>query len=310
MSAVATVTDVDFTVDGTRCAAWRYAGEGAAFDGPAGRPCVVMGHGIGLTRDSGIDEIAARFAAAGLDVLLFDYRYLGASDGQPRGLVWPRRQVADYRGAVARARSLDGVDGDRIVVWGFSLAGGHVFEVAAADDRIAAVIALAPGADGLATALATSRAQGATTGLRLTVTGLADAAATLRDGRGPVYVPLAAEPGAPAALNIPGALAGYERIAGPTWRNEIPARCLLSIPAYRPIRRAASVSCPVLVLVADDDRVVPPASQMDAGQRARAEIRHYPCDHFDLSPGTEWCERAVEHQIAFLARALPSASAA
>src|SRR6185312_4149877 len=103
---------------------------------------------------------------AGLDVLLFDYRYLGASEGKPRGLVWPRQQVADYVAAVERARGLDGVDPDRIVLWGVSLSGGHVFEVAAADHRIAAVIALTPGSDGLATTLALNRSQGPLPGLR------------------------------------------------------------------------------------------------------------------------------------------------
>jgi fermentation-respiration switch protein FrsA (DUF1100 family) len=302
-------TDADFEVDGTRCAAWHYAGIGDAFASPHGRPCVVMAHGIGGTRDSGLEEFALRFAGAGLDVLLFDYRYLGDSDGAPRGLVWPRRQVADYAAAVAGARSLPGVDPARIVVWGVSLSGGHVFEVAAADARISAVLALTPGTDGLATSIALNRAQGPMPGLRLTAAGLRDLLSSARNGARAVYVPLAADPGLTGALTAPGARASYEAIAGPTWRNEIPARCLLAVPAYRPIRRAAGVSCPVLVQVADDDRTVPPASQMAAGERARAEVRHYPCDHFGVHPGGEWFETAVEHEIGFLSRRLAGSPA-
>jgi fermentation-respiration switch protein FrsA (DUF1100 family) len=308
VTATATRADADFAVDGTRCAAWHYAGQGDAMSSEAGRPCVVMAHGIGATRDSGLEEFATRFAAAGLDVILFDYRHLGASDGEPRGLVWPRHQVADYRAAVQRARGLDGVDPERIVLWGVSLSGGHVFEVAGADDRIVAVIALTPGADGLATSMSLSRAQGPMPGLRLTAAGIRDLVASRRSGRRPVYVPLAGEPGSTAAVSAPGAAAAYEAIAGPSWRNQIAARSLLAIPAYRPIRRAAAVSCPVLVQVADEDRTVPPASQMDVGQRSRAEIRHYPCDHFDVHPPGEWFEPAVEHQLAFLNRHLAEAS--
>lgn len=302
MSAVR--ADVDFAVDGIRCAAWRYTGDGDVFASPAGCPCVVMAHGIGGTRDSGLEQFAARFAAAGLDALVFDYRYLGASDGEPRGLVWPRRQVQDYLAATERARRLDGVDPERIVVWGESLSGGHVFEVAAADPRIAAVIALTPASDGLATTLSLNRSQGPLPGLRLTAAGIRDLIAAARNGRRPVYVPVVGDPGTTAALTAPGAREDYESVAGPTWRNEIPARCLLAIPVYRPIRRADSVSCPVLVQVADDDRSAPPASQMEAGQRARAEVRHYPCDHFDVLPGMEWFDPVVEHQIAFLRRRL------
>jgi fermentation-respiration switch protein FrsA (DUF1100 family) len=300
--------DVSFLVDGTRCASWHYTAADGSLEAATGRPCVVMAHGIGGTRDSGLEPFASAFAGAGADVLLFDYRYLGASDGSPRGLVSPRRQIEDYKAAVACARGLPGVDPDRIVAWGVSLSGGHVFEVAAADARIAAVIALTPGSDGLATSVALTRAEGPVPGLRLTVAGLRDIASSLRNGGAPVYVPLAGDPGTTAALSAPGAGAAYEAITGPTWRNEIAARSLLSIPSYRPVRRAGAVSCPVLVQVADEDRTVPPASQMTVGERSRAEVRHYPCDHFDVHAGGEWFPPVVEHQIAFLKRRLADPS--
>jgi fermentation-respiration switch protein FrsA (DUF1100 family) len=302
--------DVAFLVDGTRCAAWHYTAEDRSLEADAGRPCVVMAHGIGGTRDSGLEPFASALGGAGADVLLFDYRYLGASDGSPRGLVSPRRQIEDYKAAVETARTLPGVDVDRIVLWGVSLSGGHVFEVAAADDRIAAVIALTPGSDGLATSLALMRAEGPVPGLRLTAAGLRDIAASVRRGRAPVYIPLAGDPGTTAAVSAPGAAAAYEAIAGPTWRTEIPARSLLSIPAYRPVRKAAAIACPVLVQVADDDRTVPAASQMAVGERSRAEIRHYPCDHFDVHAGGEWFAAVLEHQIGFLKRRLATPTGA
>jgi hypothetical protein len=36
----------------------------------------------------------------------------------------------------------------------------------------------------------------------------------------------------------------------------------------------------------------------------RAQVRHYPCDRFDVWPGKEWHEPAVAHQVAFLRRVL------
>jgi cation diffusion facilitator CzcD-associated flavoprotein CzcO len=72
--------------------------------------------------------------------------------------------------------------------------------------------------------------------------------------------------------------------------------------AYRSLH--IDTSKDLLVQVADEDRGVPPASQMAAGERSRAEVRHYPCDHFDVHPGGEWFEPAVEHQLAFLRRQL------
>ena len=52
-----------------------------------------------------------------------------------------------------RASRLPGVDPDRIVLWGTSWSGGHVVYAAAADPRIAAVIAQYPDLDGSQDAL-------------------------------------------------------------------------------------------------------------------------------------------------------------
>ena len=130
---------VSFPSHGESCAAWHLSGEGDAFAGEGGRPCVVMAHGIGGTKDSGLLPFAEAFAEAGLDVLLFDYRCFGESTGEPRQLASPSRHREDYRAAVEFARGLDGVDPDRIVLWGTSWSGGHVVYVAADDPRIAAI---------------------------------------------------------------------------------------------------------------------------------------------------------------------------
>ena len=44
--------------------------------------------------------------------------------------------------------------------------------------------------------------------------------------------------------------------------------------------------------------------ELSAVNAGRAEVRHYPCDHFDVWPGKEWHEPAVRHQVAFLQRHL------
>src|SRR5271168_2960825 len=110
------MSDVSFDSAGVRCAGVHLSGEAdAAFAGEDGRrPCVVLAHGLGGTVDSGLLPFAERFAAAGLDALAFDYRHFGASDGEPRQLLSPRRQLEDYAAAIAFARSLETVDPERI----------------------------------------------------------------------------------------------------------------------------------------------------------------------------------------------------
>ena len=115
------------------------------------RPCVVMAPGFGGTRDTGgLVAYAQGLAAAGLDVVLFDYRGFGGSSGSPRQLVSAARQRQDYHAAIAAARQLPGVDPDRIVLWGISYSGGHVVRVAAEDGHVAAVVSLTPAMDGVA----------------------------------------------------------------------------------------------------------------------------------------------------------------
>ena len=50
-------------------------------------PIIIMGHGIGSTKDMGLHPFAPRFAKAGFMVLLFDYLHFGLSDGKPRRML-------------------------------------------------------------------------------------------------------------------------------------------------------------------------------------------------------------------------------
>ena len=307
--------DLTFHSAGERCAAWHWSGEGDEFAGEAGRPCVVMAHGFGHTRDSGLEPYAERFAAAGLDVLAFDYRSFGHSTGEPRQLVDWRRHREDYRAAVEFARTRDGVDPGRVALWGSSYAGGHVIPVAADDGRVAAVVSQVPATDGLAAVLEIARYAGPRALLRTTAVGVRDALGALL-GREPVMMPIVGPPGTIAAMTTPDAEPGSRAIAGPTFRNEYCARAVLGAALNRPVTRAAGLPCPILFQVADRDTVAPPRAVMNAAWKAtgRAEVRRYPLGHFDVYTGDGF-ERAVADQLHFLRRHLapaqrPVASAA
>jgi dienelactone hydrolase len=285
--------ETGFESGGSRCAATLY--RPGSTTGPV--PCVVMGPGITLTRGDGIPDYAARLAAAGLAALAFDHRHWGDSEGEPRRHVSIRRQLADWRAAVACARGIAGVDADRIVVWGMSLGGGHALATAAADPRIAAVVALVPFTDGRAQVLASPLA----VTLRLTGRGLAGAVTG-----GAWTVPVAGPPGATAVIGAPEALAGFERLASATgWRNEVNASLPLAIAWYRPRRRAARIAAPTLLQLGEDDRVVPRAPIAATAARAGdADLRCYPIDHFGCFH-PDHLDRIAGDQTAFLHRHLP-----
>jgi pimeloyl-ACP methyl ester carboxylesterase len=296
--------DVRFESAGERCAAWHLTGEGDAFARDGRRPCVVMAHGFGGTRDSGLLPFAQAFAAAGLDAFVFDYRNFGDSTGEPRQLVDWRRHREDYRAAIAHACRLDGVDSDRIVLWGTSYSGGHVVAVAADDARIAAVIAQTPATDGLAALLALAQYAGPVPPLRMTAIGVRDLVGGLL-GREPVRLPLVGPPGTLAAMASPDAEPGFLAVAGPTYENAFCARALLDLVRNRPVTRAAALPCPTLFQIADRDAICPPAAVEKAAWEAtgRAEVRRYPIGHFDIYVG-EGRERSIADQLHFLRRHL------
>lgn len=292
--------DVTFDSGGLRCAAWLYRPEG---EGPGQHPCVVLAHGFGGTREARLWAFAERFRDAGIAALVFDYRHFGASDGEPRQLLSVRKQLADWRSAVAFARSLVGIDSERVGLWGTSFAGGHVVRVAAEDSAIAAVVSQAPFTTGVS-ALA---AAGPKEMLRMTAGGILDGIAALTGGE-PHRIPLVAPPGHGGAMTQPGAYEGYRSLfeEPAQFRNEVCARVLLALPSCNPALSAPKVRCPLLVCVLGGDLVTPAAPARRMAERAPAGecIDYGPeWDHFDIYTG-ELFERAVADQTAFLARRL------
>lgn len=297
-------TDFFFISHGERCAAWHLTAETDALTGQTGRPCVVMAHGFGGTRDSGLLAFAEPFAAAGMDVVVFDYRGFGDSEGEPRQYISVKKQRQDYHAAIDAARNLLGVDRDRIALWGTSYSGGHVIAVAAQDQRIAAVVSTNPATDGPAALTQAVKYAGVGAVARMVADGLVDAAGA-RLGRRPHYVPLVAQPGGHAALTTPGAEEAYTGMAGPTWRNEFAARTALEMAFNRPTVHASQLECPLLVQVGTNDQIAPPDAARRAAKKAGylAHLCEYPIDHFDFYEG-EWHPQVLADQLTFLTRVL------
>ncbi|MET0700547.1 MAG: alpha/beta hydrolase [Mycobacterium sp.] len=298
-----TYTELQFTSAGTICSAWHFVGTDSALTGPAGRPAVVMGHGFGGTKDSGLLPFAEALGVAGLDVLAFDYRGFGASEGEPRQQISIDRQVADYEAAVTAAKRLPGVDPDRIVLWGSSLSGGHVIRVAAGRDDIAAVIAMTPLTDSLATGRQVIAQYDVLTALRSTANGVRSRLAVAR-GKAPIMMPVVSLPGEAGALSLDGAYESYLSMAGPTWRNEIDSTVGLELAMIKTKAYAKALRAKLLVQIADFDRFVPADSVAKTAVHGRGQVHRYPCDHFDVWPGHDWFEKAAADQVAFLTRTL------
>jgi pimeloyl-ACP methyl ester carboxylesterase len=294
---------VSFDSAGVRCAGVHVRGAGEDFlDADGRRPCVVLAHGFAGTVDSGLMPYAEGFAAAGLDALAFDYRHFGLSEGEPRQLLSVAKQLEDYAAAIAFARTLEGIDAERIVLWGSSYSGGHVVAAGVADGRVAAVIAQTPAMDGVLALANVARYAGPGLVAKLTLAGLRDVLGSLR-GRPPAMVAVVGPPGSVGMMTSADAEAGYRAIAGPSWRNKVAARIALGAGSYRPGRQADRLPCPILVQIADRDAVAPVKAAQDAAWLAtgRSEVRTYPIGHFEIYTGEPFA-RALADQVHFLRR--------
>lgn len=307
--------DVSIPSQGDELSAWHLTGEGDAFAGPAGRPCVVMATGMGGTKDSGLLPFAEAFAGAGLDALPFDYRGFGESGGEPRQLAWPPRHREDLAAAIEFAKGLDGVDPNRIVLWGWSWGGSHcLYRATAKPDGIVAMVLVGPDADGLATFQHLAKQGGVKWLVPMNLAITRDLIAKAR-GLPPVTLPIVAAPGAPGVLTTEESEPRYTALAGPTWRNEVTARVGLIELANRGVARAKELKVPVLVQNGEYDSIPPPSSVRKVAWEAKghSEMREYPCGHFDFFLDLK--DRVIEDQLSFLGRHLapdrqPAASTA
>ena len=292
--------DVAFASSGVTCRGWLAFPAAAAGQSV---PLVIMGHGFGATREMRLEAYAERFHAAGMATLIFDYRRLGASDGEPRNLVVPNDEIADWHAALAYARSLPHVDTSRIALWGTSFGGGLVVSVAAQDGDVAAIVSQCPFMDGRAAALGIARDAGLGAALRLSGHALLDVLrATF--GSAPHYMPIVARPGQVGVMTSVDSWDGVMRMAPPRFRNEVSARTALLVPLFRPLRDAAKVKCPALLQICELDTVAPTSATKKAAARMpRAEVLHYPVGHFDVYVGPAF-EQSVNDQLAFLRRHL------
>lgn len=135
--------DVEFLSDGTPIRGWFFRP-----DGPGPYPTVVLAGGWCYVRELVMPHYAAKFADAGVAALVFDYRNLGVSGGEPRQHLDPWMQITDYQNALSYLETRSDVDASRLGAWGISYSGGHVIVLAAIDPRVQVIVSQIPVVDG------------------------------------------------------------------------------------------------------------------------------------------------------------------
>lgn len=250
--------------------------------GDEGRPVVVMAHGFSAVADQ-LFRHAEAFAAAGFNAFVYDHAGFGRSDGYPRQEVDPPRQLRGYRDAVSFVRTLPGLDGSRIALWGSSFSGGHVLQAGALDPRVTCVVSQAPFISG--SALLALRPD-----LAAFEAGLFAEREARSSGAPATMIPVTAPGDGLAALPGDGAHDYFAGTNSPTWKNEVTLSSFEAVRGHEPAWWIEKLSPrPLLMVVAEDDTVTPTAHAEAAFARAGGpkKLVRVPGGHFDvyLGPG-------------------------
>jgi len=260
--------DVAPQINGVSLAGWLYRPAG-----PGPWPAIVMSHGFACVKEQGLDRFAACFAAAGFAVLAYDHRACGASGGSPRGEIDPLAQIADLREMVTWIQMQDGIDPERIGLWGTSYSGGHVLALGAIDRRIGCIVAQVPTISG-GESFRRRVAPDAIAPLRRRFN--ADRAERLRGGE-PERRRVIPEGDQPGLYHSPEAQAFWgvaAALSAGRWDPQVTLRSVELASDYEPAAAIERISpVPLLMVVADQDDVTPTDLALAAYQRAQEPKR-------------------------------------
>jgi fermentation-respiration switch protein FrsA (DUF1100 family) len=286
--------NIEFQSRGLTCRGWLYVPDKLGKGVKA--PLIVMAHGFSGVKEMMLPNFAERFNAEGFIIMVFDFRYLGESDGDPRGHVIPWEQHEDYRSAITWASLQDEVDEEKIGIWGSSYSGGHALYLAAFDRRIKAAVAQVPAISGWRSTMK-NRGREAVHGI------LAMALANRKTQYGKQqanYLPVVAPEGQPALLATPDAYAFFEehnKDLAPNWINRVTVESLEKIMEYSPADAIELISpTPLLIAAAEKDSLIPIEDVREAFSRAGEpkKLLTMPCGHFDVYENQPWHGRVLE----------------
>ncbi|EEQ2017169.1 alpha/beta hydrolase, partial [Escherichia coli] len=210
-------------------------------EGNIKHPLIILCHGFCGIRNVLLPCFANAFTEAGFATITFDYRGFGESDGE-RGRLVPAMQTEDIISVINWAEKQECIDNQRIGLWGTSLGGGHVFSAAAQDQRVKCIVSQLAFADG--DVLVTGEMNESERASFLST--LNKMAEKKKNTGKEMFV------GVTRVLSDDESKVFFEKIKArhPEMDIKIPFLTVMETLQYKPAESAASVQCPVLVVIA------------------------------------------------------------
>ena len=270
--------DISFKVKGLTCHGWFFRPDNVPADKKL--PVIVQCTGFGGVKEFILGPYAELHASRGFCSLAFDYRFTGASEGEPRGQVIPAFQHDDIRCAISCALEQEGVDQNKLILWGCSYGGAHAMFLGAIDHRVKAVVSIVPGVGPRELVDQGQRKMWDSFWRRITSEFLASA----KSAEEPT-IPIVAPKGElclfPQDHCYDWIFTNASR--APNWRNAVTLESRLRAMEYFPAAYIDLISPrPFLMFATENDSLVQPETLKAAFARAKEPKR------FELFPGTHF----------------------
>ena len=292
---------VVFKSQGLNCAGWLFVPENLSKSQKA--PALVMAHGLAAVKEQGLEPFAKQFCEAGFVTLVFDYRYFGDSEGEPRCQHFPLEMAEDYKNAVTWLQMQTEVDPQRIGVWGTSYSGGIAAHVGTFDPRVKAVVSQVP-------SMITPTDRQRMNPEKWTQVGemLSRDRIERYTTDNIVYLKVVASDGSPCVLPGEESYNHYTKYGNdaPNFQNQITFESLERMREFNPVDSIHMMApTALLVLPAENDSLLPFDAVKAAFDRADEpkEIMPMPIGHYDVYEDP-WRSRAIDKSVAWYLRHL------
>jgi len=284
---------VSFDSKGLRCSAWLYVPDKQR---KKKLPAIVMAHGLSGVKEQALPDVAELFVAAGFITLVFDYRFFGDSEGEPRNQLFPLEMVEDYRNAITWISEQKEVDHQRIGIWGTSYSGGLVLYVGTFDKRVKAVVAQVPYTFSPESQRAMDPGKWDSDGEFL----LRDRIERYRNGV-INYVKVVAPEGQPCMLTGKEVYDFFmsTQETAPNWRNQLTVESLEKMREFDPVSSIRLLSpTPLLLIPAGNDGLIPLDGVKATYEKALEPkaISILPISHFEIYR-EPWLSKAADAAI-------------
>jgi len=286
--------DITFMSEGLRCKGWLYVPDDLKASVKA--PTIVMANGFTGVKEQILPDFAVKFVDAGFVTMVFDYRYFGESEGEPRSQNFPLEMVDDYRNAIAWVSDQPEVDPQRIGIWGTSFSGGLVLYVGTYDRRVKAVVSQVPMAVSPEQRRASNRENYDNMGKIL----LRDRIARYKTGV-VNYMKVVSSEGESCVLPGKEAYDEYMAIKQPNWRNQVTFESLEKMREFDPVSMVHMISpTPLLFIPAEKDSFFPIDLVKIVYEKAKEPkaMKTFPVLHFEMYR-EPWVSKAAGEAISW-----------